>query len=405
MKSLTLLSKEISKNIEYERKKKGLSFFNAGLGQSPMPVPESFKEELVKHLDVKEYTSTSGYKPLKAKMGNHLVIGNGLKPLIFILQMAFSHLYPDGYIIHVLPAWVSYMEQTNIIKAKQIGIYCDEEDNWKLTPTKLEEALKVTNKKPTLIIINNPTNPTGQIYTQKELNNIGGVLKKYNTFIFYDAIYENLVHTSFKSKMGNLRESVNEIIVGSSLSKDMGCGGYRFGWLQFINKKIENKLNQTQDLYNYCTDLASSIYSCPSPMFQYLAIKALDKEEDIKKFINFQQNMFENIGKTIINNLKDTKLKITTPQACWYLWLDFSNYKNAFEKIKITNNLELTNHLTKEIGMVSIPGKAFGCYKLSLRMSYVDIKDIDYIKNKYNAENIYNGIKRLKQFLKDLDQI
>lgn len=405
MKSLTLLSKEIAKNIEYERKKKGLPFFNAGLGQSPMPVPESFKEELVKHLDVKEYTSTSGYKPLKAKMGNYLVIGNGLKPLIFILQMAFSHLYPDGYIIHVLPAWVSYMEQTNIIKAKQIGIYCNEEDNWKLTPTKLEEALKVTNKKPTLIIINNPTNPTGQIYTQKELNNIGSILKKYNTFIFYDAIYENLVHTSFKSKMGNLREAINEIIVGSSLSKDMGCGGYRFGWLQFINKKIENELDQTQDLYNYCTSLASSIYSCPSPMFQYLAIKALDKGEDIKKFVSFQQNMFETIGKTIINDLKDTKLKITTPQACWYLWLDFSNYKNAFEKIKITNNLELTNYLTKEIGMVSIPGKAFGCYKLSTRISYVDIKDIDYIKNKYNAENIYNGIKRLKQFLKDIDQI
>jgi aspartate/methionine/tyrosine aminotransferase len=126
-----------------------------------MPVPDTFKEELVKRLEIKEYTSTSGYEILKQKMGNHLVIGNGLKPLIFILQMAFSHLYPDGYILHVLPAWVSYMEQTDIIKAKQISINCTKEDNWKLKPNKLEDTLKLTYKKPTLIIINNPTNPTG----------------------------------------------------------------------------------------------------------------------------------------------------------------------------------------------------------------------------------------------------
>lgn len=400
MKSLTLLAKETAKIIKSERKEKDLPFFNAGLGQSPMPVPQSFKEELVKHLDVKEYTSTSGYEPLKEKLGKHLIIGNGLKPLIFLLQMAFSHLYPDGYILHVLPAWVSYMEQTDIIKAKQIGIYCGEEQNWKLTPEKLKETLKLTNKKPSLIIINNPTNPTGQIYSQDELDAIGKVLKEYNTFVFYDAIYENLVHKSQIDKMGDMRKSINDIIVGSSLSKDMGCGGYRFGWLRF-----NNKLNKTKELYDYCTSLASSIYSCPSPMFQYLTIKALEKGDDIVKFVSFQQKMFEDIAKNILENLEETKIKITTPQACWYIWLDFSNYEKQLEKVGIKDNIELTNYLTKKNGIVTVPGKAFGCHKLSLRISYIDIKDIDYTKGHYDASNIFSGIDRIKEFVKDLDQI
>jgi aspartate/methionine/tyrosine aminotransferase len=91
--------------------------------------------------------------------------------------------------------------------------------------------------------------------------------------------------------------------------------------------------------------------------------------------------MFENIAKKIVDLLKDTKLKFTKPEACWYIWLDFSNYKETFKKLDINDNVNLTNYLTKQIGMVSVPGLAFGCHKLSLRISYIDIKDIDYHKN------------------------
>ena len=102
-------------------KKPALKIFDAGLGENPMPPPKCMVEAVKKYAHLKHYTDTDGIPELQNILGPNLVIGNGLKPLLFLVQLAFSKLYPDNTIIHLKPHWVSYKEQTQIKQCNIVG--------------------------------------------------------------------------------------------------------------------------------------------------------------------------------------------------------------------------------------------------------------------------------------------
>ena len=79
---------------------RGLPVFDAGLGENPMPPPESMVLDVKKFSHLKHYTDAKGIASLKNILGDYLLVGNGLKPLIYTLQLAFSILYPNGTIVH-----------------------------------------------------------------------------------------------------------------------------------------------------------------------------------------------------------------------------------------------------------------------------------------------------------------
>lgn len=371
--SQTLLAKE----IKNKRIKDNLKVYDAGLGESPFGAPQSLKDQLIKYSHKKEYTNTKGILELQEKLGKKIIVGNGLKPLIFVLQLTFSKMYPNGTIYHILPAWVSYLEHTNILQCNQIGIETTSKENWKLTPKKLEEEFSKNKNGKKFIIFNNPTNPTGQLYTDFEVKELSKVFNKYNCIIFADRIYEGLVFPAYDEVFGNLKKYSNKVITGSSLSKELGCGGYRLGWLVFPE-------NELKDFYDNCSSIAISTYSCPSIILQYVALKGLEYPDDIKEQVKFQKEMFEKIGSKITDKLKLTKLKYSTPQASWYIWIDFENYKEELNKLNIKTSSDLSNYLGNTFGIIVVPGQAFGDKSLSIRLSFVAIKNININTKEYD---------------------
>jgi aspartate aminotransferase len=254
------------------------------LGENPIRQPEEIINSLQKYKEKKEYTSSECIEPLNnilKEMYNskNIIVGNGLKELIFILQLAFN-----GIIIHITPSWVSYKEQILAIDKSEylVEIETNIKNKYKLDLNILENKLIEFKSYPKLIIFNNPCNPTGLTYSNNEIKKISIILKKYNCIVFADEIYKNLV---FDNEIDSISKYIPELtIIGSSISKDIGCGGYRLGWLIFPES--------LKELFKTTIGLASSIYSCVATPIQYATYEMLKNKNQRKKHFEYSIKIF-----------------------------------------------------------------------------------------------------------------
>lgn len=373
-----------TKQVKMERLLAGKYVYDFGLGESPVVPPEILQETLIKYSHVNEYTNTKGIKELQELLGSKLILGNGLKPLLYLCQKSFHLMYPDRSIFHILPAWLSYQQQAKTITENFVGINCKKENKWKLQPEQLEEHLSKA-KKGSLLIFNNPVNPTGDIYTKKEIEQFIPILEKYETIVLNDSIYCDLIYPSYEESFGDISEMYSKTIIGYSLSKFYSSGGYRFGWLKF-----PDHTNDLDDFYQQCSSFSSIMYSCTSPVFQYVTIEALKIP---KHKLKFQNKILEDLSKQITKKLNKMKVNFTIPKAAWYIWVDFTDVLK--DKYKNSEDLALT--LCEEIGFITVPGSSFtGNNRLELRLSLVDFT---INKCKYDYSKVLKGIDVLGEWL------
>ena len=141
-----------SKILILSRKKQGLPVYNFGLGENMLPQPKELIEAIHKYSDKKQYIPVSGIPELNQQIKNqysnnnyhidNIIFGNGLKELLFLVQMAF-----DGTIIHLHPSWVSYKEQTKLLNKKTINFNTKFDDNYKILPKDLNKLKRLFLKK------------------------------------------------------------------------------------------------------------------------------------------------------------------------------------------------------------------------------------------------------------------
>lgn len=377
-----------AQKIVNERKEKNLHVYNFGLGANPLPVHPKYSELLKKYSDKKEYTSVTGIQKLEKAIKNiytinnykveNVLFGNGLKELLFLVQMVF-----DGVIYHITPAYVSYEKQINSLnkRDKFVQIPTLYEKNFKLQPKILTEYLDKNVNETKLVLFNNPTNPTGVIYTNEELEELSIIFRKYNCVILSDEIYMNLCYEPTSSLSQFIPERV---IIGSSVSKDFACSGYRLGWITFP-KELDN-------LFNSCFGVASNMYSCPNVPVQYATAELFNNFDLCDEIFSDTRKIFNEIIDRVCGILKQTKLRFVKPKAAWYLFIDFSEYSDFLLKKGVTNSYELSDFLINEKGIVGVPGKSFGIDGLYMRFSLVDL-DFSGIEEK--SKNIIEGINKL----------
>jgi aspartate/methionine/tyrosine aminotransferase len=258
------------KNIYNNRIANNLPVYDGRLGSNSVRQPNFFIESLKKFSDQKDYVSVRGIdelqKTLKSKYSNDLykvdsvIVGNGLKELLFLLQLCFVNM-TNGLIFHITPSWVSYKEQILILNKESnlVEIETTIDNMFKVKPEQLELELSKFQNQNKMIIFNNPNNPTGVLYTPDEVEEISKIIKKYNCIVLADEIYFNITHNR---PIVSISKYIPDLtIIGNSVSKDMGCGGYRIGWLTFPKNLSE--------LSNKCEAYGSSIYSCAPTPLQY----------------------------------------------------------------------------------------------------------------------------------------
>ena len=357
------------------------------------------------YIEKKKYVSASGVdefqNAIKKSYSNenykvaHVLTSNGLKEMVFVVQMAF-----EGVIIHITPSWISYKEQVHILKKTEnlIELETNLEDNYKINLVKLNillDAIPKTTKK--LLIFNNPNNPTG-VDTQKEVEELAKILDKHNVIVFSDEIYANLAYISTVSISTYIPHLT---IRGSSVSKDLGCGGYRLGWATFPE--------ELGWFFDKCHRLSSSIYSCTTAPIQYAVASLLNDVSSFETICKETKSTFKIITDQICKYIdgypscKDI-IRYVPTQSAWYLFLNFDKYKDKLSKMSITTSCELQEFLLKTYGIVSVAGTYFNVDGLNLRFSLVDLKTIktEGGLNMHSWNHMIFGFKLLLTFLTNL---
>lgn len=380
-----------SQSIVTERKRNELPVYDFGLGANPLPISSHYLDEMRKYLNMKNYVPASGIDLFKATINKlystevynikHILTGNGLKELIFIVQMAF-----DGIIIHITPSWLSYKEQISILNKtdKLIEIETTLDNSYKINLEHLDNTLsQISSDKAKLLIFNNPNNPTGVVHTSKEVKEIADILNKYNVIVLSDEIYSNLSYVPIVS----ISEYIPHLTIrGTSVSKDLACGGYRLGWITFPD-------NLTW-LYEKCNYMASSIYSCTHVPTQYATAHLLEDNTTINQIYSHTKTVFKSIITYICEYINKSNCKhminYAYPQAAWYLFLNFDAYADKLTKQCIHTSSDLQEFLLHKYGIVTVAGDNFNISGLNLRFSLVDINDFE---NNMKCENICSRMK------------
>ena len=208
-----------------------------------------------------------------------------------------------------------------------------------------------------------PNNPTGATYTEEELKKIAAACLSKQVTVLADEIYFRLAYKKITSLADYYPQHT---IRTSSLSKEVGCGGWRCGWMVFPAAE--------ESIYQKLMPMASSIYSCASHNLQKCAAYTLTNPIEIKLHIENMRHLFQVGGELVYSMLKD-HFDCTKPEAAWYIWVNFDKYKDKLNSRGITTSGDLVKALAEEIGFVAVPGQAFGLDGLSMRLSFVDLDE------------------------------
>jgi len=276
------------------------------------------------------------------------------------------------------PYWTSYMDIAEILGAKVLLLPCPPEQDYKLTPAQLDAALA---QKPKVFLFNNPSNPTGMVYTRDEVAALADVLVKYpDTWIITDDIYNRMVfdgigYHNFVMTRPELRERV---IFMDSCSKTYGMPGWRIGFVA-APEVVANAVVTLNS--NHITNLPEVTTAA--------AIAALTGPQDvpIAKNAEFQERR----DRVIAAMRAIPGVVCPKPQGAFYVFPDISC---AFGKMhgttKIANDVDFCNALLEAKGVACVPGVAFGEPR-AMRISYT-----------CPASQLDDGLKRVQDFFAEL---
>lgn len=371
-KSETLLLNEISNDLESQGKK----VYRLGFGQSPFPPHEKIIESLSKNANRREYINVQGHPELLKAAANfhnelcgfdfkpeNVLVGPGSKVLIFCALNTFT----KADVLIPRPAWVSYEPMAKHAGHNVIRIPTTYETRWHITPEQLEDCarLRPDPNIPLVLILNYPGNPVGQTYTEPELKALKETLEEYNVIVISDEIY-GLIHHENKHK--SLYEIYPEkTIVTTGLSKWCGAGGWRLG-LAFIPDGLGKKFKESM------IAVASETFSCTTLPVQYAAIEAYTNIKLAKEELTHQRRIYSVLGNWCQETLAKSKIYVHPPQGGFYLYIDFSEYKDKLLHKGIKGSQVLCAKLLEDTGVAVLPADAFGAAPSVLRgrLAYVD---------------------------------
>jgi aspartate aminotransferase len=286
----------------------------------------------------------------------NLSTGIGAKHILY--NLAESLLDEGDTIVYPSPYWTTYADIADIVNAKAVPLPCPAGQDYKLTPAQLDEAL--ATYKPKVFLFNNPSNPTGMVYTRDEVAALADVLVKYpDTWIITDDIYnrmlfDGLAYTNFVQARPELRDRT---VFVDSLSKTYGMPGWRVGFM--AGPEVVAKALTTMNS-NHITNVPEVVTAA--------AIAALTGPQDVPLAKNAE---FQAKRDQVLAAMEAIPgVVCPRPQGAFYVFPDIScAFGKSHNGVKIENDVDLCNLLLDAKGVACVPGSAFGEPR-ALRISY-----------------------------------
>ena len=307
---------------------------------------------------------------------NQVTVGIGAKQVLYNLCEAL--LDEGDEIVFPSPYWTSYVDIAEILGAKITILECPPEQNYKLTPAQLDKALA---SRPKVFLFNNPSNPTGMVYSRDEVAALADVLVKHpDTWIITDDIYNRLVfdgigYHNFVQFKPELRERT---FIMDSLSKTYGMPGWRVGFVAGPEAGIKGLVT-----------LNSNHITCLPEITEVAAITALTGPQAIP---SAKRDEFSKRRDEVVNALLAIPgVKCPRPQGAFYAFPDISvAFGKSHNGRPIGNDVDFCKALLEDKFVAAVPGSAFGEPR-SLRISYTCA-----------PEQLQKGLARIQSFFTEL---
>ena len=372
-----------------ELKAQGVDVINLSVGQPDFNTPEHVKDAAKKAIDdnFTFYTPVAGYMSLRQAIAEKMERENGLKfaPEQIVVSggakqslcnVILSTINPGDEVVIPTPAWVSYVEMVKLAEGVTMTVPTTVDDNFKVSPERLEAAI---TDKTRMVLLCSPSNPTGSVYSRDELRALAEVLARHpQVLILSDEIYEHINFTGTFASISEFEEVRDRTIIVNGVSKAYAMTGWRIGFIAaplWVAKAT--------------TKLQGQYTSNPSSIAQKAAEAAYTGSQQC---VEDMRVAFERRRNLICSLLAEIPgLKINHPEGAFYIFPEVSAYFGKKYGDKTINDAnDLAMYLLETGHVATVGGDAF-CAPGYIRLSYATSDD-----------NIRKAVARIADALKML---
>jgi len=357
-----------------ELKAKGIDIISLSLGEPDFNTPDYIKEAAKKAVDdnYSKYPPVPGYSDLREAISEKFKKENGLNysPDQVIVSAGGKHalinvilsiVNPGDEVEILAPYWVSYYDQVVFAGGKPVIVSAALENDFKVKPEQIESAI---TKRTRLIIFNSPSNPTGMVYTRKEMENIARVVEKHEgVFIISDEIYEHIIFEGEHVSMASFGFINDRVITVNGVSKGYAMTGWRIGYI-----------GAPLWIAKACNKLQGQFTSGVCSIAQRAALAAVKGNGESQRIM---RDAFLRRRNLICGLLKDIKgMKVRVPQGAFYVMPDISYFLGKSDgETTIGNSDDLALYLLDKAQVATVGGDAFGAPEC-IRISYATSDDL-----------------------------
>ena len=381
--STTLAVDSLAKQMKAD----GLDVVGFGTGEPDFNTPDNINMAGIRAIcDGKtKYTPAAGIIPLRKAIAHRLkedcgvdydytqiVVASGAKHSVYIALAAITN--PGDEIIIPAPFWVSYYEMVRMVGGTPVIVEAGEEQNFKITAQQLEAAITEKTK---CLMLNNPSNPTGMIYSADELRAIADVCVKHDLYIFADEIYYQLIYDGIEfTSIASLGDEVKErTLLVNGVSKSYAMTGWRVGYCA-ANKTLAKIMS----------NFLSHSTGAPSTISQWASVEALTGPQE---GIEAMRLAFLERRDYIVKRINSIPgVSCIVPNGAFYVMMNIEQLigKTLGGKL-IENDDDFAVALLEKALVAVVPCSGFGM-KNFVRWSYAA-----------SMENIEKGLDRLEKFV------
>ncbi len=360
-----------------EMKAKGVDVINMSVGEPDFNTPDHIKEAGKKSIDdnYSKYSPVPGYLSLrnaiaaKLKKENHLdysssevLVGTGGKQGICNTLLALVN--NGDEVIIPAPYWVSYPQMTKLAGGMPVIVPAGFEQNFKMTPDQLEAAITPKTK---LIILCSPSNPTGSVYSQDELDALAKVVLEHeDLLVLSDEIYEHINYQGSNGSIASYPGMKERTIICNGVSKAYAMTGWRLGWIAAPEWIIKG-VNKLQGQYTSGTCDVSQM-------------AALEAYEGSQQCVEDMSKAFERRRDLIVGLIKDIPgIEVNIPEGAFYVFPKCSSFFGKSNgDFKVNNSTDFAMYLLEVGHVATVGGDAFGdpeCFRISYATSDENIRE------------------------------
>ena len=369
-----------------ELKNEGKDVIGLSLGEPDFNTPNYIKQAAVNAIneDYNSYTPVDGYVDLKNaiitkfKRDNKLnydlsqiVVSTGAKQSLS--NVAAALINPNDEVILPCPYWVSYSDIVGLNGGVPVEVKTDISNDFKMTAKDLENAITPKTK---MLWFSSPCNPSGSVYSKKELRELADVLVKYpNIYVLSDEIYEHINFCGGHFSIAEFEDMYDRTITVNGVSKAFAMTGWRIGYI-----------GGPSWIARACNKMQGQVTSGANCIAQRAVITALLESPSKITYMVDEFKLRRNLILRLLNDIDG--FKCNTPDGAFYVFPDISYFfGKTIDGYKINNASDMSLFLLDKALVATVTGDAFGDPNC-IRISYAASQD-----------QLIEAIKRIKKVL------